>query len=64
MRTLQRMADGLIARFVPGIKASADGYEYSCFGFPCSTNSSRTQRWRRYCHAGSCYSWEIYGCCL
>lgn len=64
MRTMQRLADGLIARIVPKINASADGYEYTCFYSPCGGDYARRQRMRRFCHAGACYSWENYGCCL
>ena len=64
MPTMQRIADALIARVVPKVNASAEGWEYTCFSAPCGSNSSRRQRMRRYCHAGACYGWENYGCCL
>ena len=65
MRTMQRIADALVARIVPKVNASAAGYQYSCFSSPCGSDSARRQRMRRFCHtAGNCYAWEPYGCCL
>ena len=63
MRTIQRIADGLLSRIVPRTEASADYYQYRCVTSPCPSNSALWTNQRRYCRNSACYPYENYGCC-
>jgi len=65
MRTLLRMADGLLGMFVPKVEASAAYYwQNFCLPFACSGGYG-SERIRCYCHdsGGGCTNCYWNGCC-